>query len=450
MTESDQYEGPVGGVDQRRRGSVASILDAVENHFGGLPSERQIASMSRSEVDGFRDRVLEYADAVAEEPVPEGSVYLGGWLGAHWEAEAMETERTLALLYYYRVLVHDPLADFFFPDVSRLRTNHAIEMGRGVTVQTVGPREMAEAQSYLKVRDDQERAKARLWQIISSLETAEPLLRSGVIYARPQFPVLLSRSQSLETSVRHDLRDVEMREVFNRYVDAAAGQQLQVWDNLRGGRITISERGFHNDSNLAAEPAYYYLAKTLAIADNYGATYAPDTLSGLELLRSKASSLRATLDGRNTPLSVLPSVADLLVPGMNLDLRTAVEMRKSEEDFEDWRRGLRDLDRKCRDDEAGELALHVEDVLMPQVEKLAKRVNSSTALSTLKTAGATFGITAGIDLAAAGIVNDVTAGKSVAISAATGVLQWIYSMYRAPKLGGRDAILGALMKSAHR
>lgn len=425
-----------------------SILDVIENFFGEYPTERQVTSLQLSEVDELRDRVLEYAAATVGEPVPAGCVYLGGWLGAHWGSSAMEPERTLALLYYFRVLVHDPLADYFFPEVDRLRSNHPVDMGRGVTVQTVGPREVAQTQSYVALRSDPDGAKSRLWQIIASVVSAEPLLRSGVLQARPQFPILLARSQPLETSVRHDLRDPAMWEVYRRYVDAPAEQQLQVWDNLRGGRVTINERGYHNDSSLVAEASYYYLAKTLGIADNYGAVYAPDTPGALELLRAKASRLSAKIDGRNVPLTILPTVAELLVPGLALDLRTAVKMRQSEADFEDWRRGLRELERACRDDDPTELQAHVEDSLLPQVEKLSKRVNASSTLSSLRTAGSNFAITAGVDLAAAGMAGDASIGKTLAVSATTGVLQWIYSAYKAPRLGGREAILGALMKGS--
>ncbi|TDQ02338.1 hypothetical protein AXZ95_0611 [Leifsonia sp. 115AMFTsu3.1] len=403
-------------------------------------------SLQLSKVDELRDRVLEYAAAAVEEPVPEGCVYLGGWLGAHWGTGAMEPERTLALLYYFRVLVHDPLADYFFSDTDRLRSNHPVHMGRGVTVQTVGPREMAETQSYGAIRADPDEAKSRLWQIITSVVSAEPLLRSGVLQARPQFPVLLSRSQPLEASVRHDLRDPAMWQVYRRYDDAPAEQQLQVWDNIRGGRVTINERGYHNDSSLVAEPSYYYLAKTLGIADNYGAVYAPDTPASLDLLRAKASRLSAKIDGRNVPLTTLPTVAELLVPGLALDLRTAVKMRQSEADFEDWRRSLRELERACRDDDPAELVAHVEDSLLPQVEKLSKRVNASSTLSSLRTMGSNFAITGGVDLAAAGMTGDASVAKAIAVSATTGVLQWIYSAYKAPRLGGRDAILGALLK----
>src|SRR4051794_4382261 len=98
---------------------MISALDVVEGFFGGTPTEQEIRALSRSQVEELGYLAQESASSSLLEPVPAETYYPGGFLAGHWQFADIHEHLHLSLLYYPRLLVHDPLADFFFDDFDR-------------------------------------------------------------------------------------------------------------------------------------------------------------------------------------------------------------------------------------------------------------------------------------------------------------------------------------------
>lgn len=434
-------------VSQGHRGDKVSCLDVIENFFGDYPKREQVIKLGDSEIDELRGRIVELAESQSQEPAPEQTTYLGGTFGAFWPEPTMVSHRTLALLYYYRVLVHDPLADFFFTDFHVLPTGPVLRSRQSdVTIETAGPRSSAEAYSFEKAAEQgPEHAREELARRIELLVEAEPLLRSGAVIARSQWPAIIGRQSALATAVRHDLRNAEMQSVVQSFDPASPDDLLPLWDSMGGFRMA-PESLDPRDYDLASSNEFYYFAKTLAVADFYGAPYAPDNRAGLQLLQAKASQLRVKIGGRIMPVDLLSQVAEILVPNLDLDLKTAVRIRESEQDFDDWRRELNTIAVDAKDDSPEELRERVENTLVPQARRLEKTIASSSALGKLKQQASGMVITG-----AAGAVAAATTGGSVPAVmlsvGGAGILRWLWDVYRPTSLGGPDAIVAHLMRA---
>ncbi len=100
--------------------SPATVLDVLDRFFGAVPDEAAVRSLNQQEIDELGDLVVQSAAVTAAAAAPEGTVYPGGWSAGNWHEQLFRGDLTLALLYYPRLLVHDPLADFFFRDFDAL------------------------------------------------------------------------------------------------------------------------------------------------------------------------------------------------------------------------------------------------------------------------------------------------------------------------------------------
>lgn len=99
-------------------------LDVLDDYFGGLPGASVAQSLTLSQVDDLGDRVNTTATQMSKmkpSPDPIGDlVYPGGWLANGWQHGIFRNELNCALLYEPRLLVHDPLAEYFFSDFNLL------------------------------------------------------------------------------------------------------------------------------------------------------------------------------------------------------------------------------------------------------------------------------------------------------------------------------------------
>lgn len=136
----------------------------------------------------------------------------------------------------------------------------------------------------------------------------------------------------------------------------STGDPLPMWDFIRGLKVSPSAGSSAQDEAQQWQYEFFHLAKTLAIADYFGACYEPVFESELQLLHTKMSvSQDRRVPTTATPMPVLTEVGRLLVPDLRLDLKTAVEIRQSEGAFEDWRARLRTLVRDGASDSPAEL-----------------------------------------------------------------------------------------------
>jgi hypothetical protein len=418
-------------------------LDVLENFLGEEPSGDGIRRLTFDQMQELGYLAKQSANASLLDPAPPETYYPGGWLGAHWQYQMMAGDLNLALLYYPRLLVHDPLAEFFFDQHDRLPELRPLHETSSRMIISGGPRMWSQHSSAHMTEDIYESERERLASIVQYVSELSPLLKAGILVCRTQYPTLIAREEAILSSVRHDVRSPTMQEAVRH---ANAIDPVATWDTLRGAQIT-SSTGFRAvDQPWAAQYEFYFLAKTLAVANQAGAVYIPPAAGDLHLLRQKARS-RNLPQPPGHPRGVLEEVARLVVPDLQLNARNAVAIRASEEAFDDWRRQLSSLARDASADSPDEMRQRVEDALVPTIRRLEKASSGSAALrSSLRDTGAYVAMSALPGAGAAALTGGVPA-VAAAAAATGGVLKWLYDAYKPKKPESHDAVLASLIRS---
>jgi hypothetical protein len=101
-----------------------TVVDVIEGSFGGFPEREAVLALGRDEIDELGFLATQSANALTREPAAVSDVgdlvCPGGWLPAFWGEDTFRGDLSAALRYEPRLLVHDPLADFSFDDVTSL------------------------------------------------------------------------------------------------------------------------------------------------------------------------------------------------------------------------------------------------------------------------------------------------------------------------------------------
>lgn len=422
-----------------------TVLDVLENYFGDTPTPRAFETMEVRRIDELGEVVCASAQATLDIKAYPGTVYPGGFLAGQWHDENVAEYLHLALLYYPQLLVHDPLADYFFSDfedVPEMRPLRSVDSA--ASVQS-GPAIWGQNNTWRQHREDPDRARAWLTSTVQSIVTLAPIIRTGVLVLRSQWPTIVERQAKLMVSVASDVKATRMQ----RVVDEArrSGEFLPTWDYLWGGGVTVGSAVAERDTSWINQNEFFHLAKTLAVADRAGATYMPPGEAELRLLRAKSDQAIRKLR-KAPPIELLCEVARVLVPDMALTAETAIAMRTSDENFDDWRRQLRLLSRDAADDAFDDLRERVADRLLPVRRRILQQTSRSIALkSAFKEQSATAVITCGTASIATALAG-ANPGVAIASGLGSGVLQWLWKAYRPPVLGGSDAVAAALIRTA--
>ncbi|WP_179012488.1 hypothetical protein [Paenarthrobacter ureafaciens] len=431
---------------QRPSLNLITPLEVLRNYFGELPSERAMDSLTVEGMEELGDLLVQSAAVSVFDPVPPGTYYPGGWLGSGWNEPVFKSDLDLALLYYPRLLVHDPLSGYFFdrfddlPKMKEIRIVSSTTRSHLAATYT-GPDVFAQHGVYLRHKDEPAHALSWFRRLVLNVVAFAPLIDSGVLILRSQWPTILARHQAIMTSVRHDVRSPQMQA-------AATADPFNTtrWDNIRGGKVTIPGGIVHpSDAAWETQDEFLYLAKTLAVADEAGATYVPPNDADFGLVRAKAATGATRIKGlQQQPSKLLEEVARLVVPNLELDAKTALRIRQDEECFDSWRRDLSTLARDSKDDSAEDLACRVDDLLIPRIRDINRALKKSRPLrDNLVPDGAAVAISAGIGLFAAGPAG---AAAGAAIGAAPGVFGWLFKAYQRPNLSSSDTVLARLIQ----
>ena len=420
-----------------------TVFDVIENCLGDRPTRAQLEALSIEELEEVAGYLGELGTAQADQEIPGGASFLGGWLSSFWSERELREELSDSILYYDRILVLDPLANYF-NDGSAIPEPHPIRYrrrdGRDNTV-TAGAALWSSWGSYEETRSDPQQAARRFAAIVMNLYELEQPIRDGVVVLRSQWPVLAQRAAQLGTAVRHDIRSKELQAFIRGIPPNEIGPT--VWDNLQGMAVTLDGPVHPADEAWQAEPFFYYLNKMLAVADAAGAQYVPSTAVDLGLLERKASGALH----RMHPGAMLREVSRVVVPSIDVPIREAVAMRRSSDDFEDWRRSLSAIQRNASADTAEELAQRVEDELRPRVHAVQRQLQRNSLGAAVRSEGASVVIDGAVGAAATILTHDILgAGAGIA----SGVLQWIWRAYTREKPRGADAVLSVLVKAGQR
>lgn len=169
--------GVVGDSEQRVGTPPVTVLDVLEGFFGGTPDEAAVRALDQHEIEELGDLAVQSAAAQAAAQVPKGAVYPGGWLAGNWHEQPFRGELSLALLYYPALLVHDPLADFFFRDYGSLPPTRELREKRNRMTISGGPAMWGQAVAYEGMRSNLDAVRDHLVKVIAFLVDAAPLLR---------------------------------------------------------------------------------------------------------------------------------------------------------------------------------------------------------------------------------------------------------------------------------
>lgn len=427
---------------------MITVLDVLENFFGQTPSAASVNRLDAAALDQLGDAVLASSEALVDEQSPPGTYYLGGDLGAFWHDGLFDSQLFLALLYCPRILVHDPLADFFFTRVEDAPRTRGIRSATSAMTVEGGPQIWGLHNTARALGGDVNAVRARLGYIVETLVSLAPLIKAGIVIPRAQWPTILARKTALETSLRRDVASADMQAAA-RGDWSAPEDQLAVWDHLRGLTITPGDGVDPRDADWITQHEFLYLAKTLAIADQAGAVYSPTKLADLNLLKAKAKQVEGALRTSGTDLSLLKTVAEVAVPDLRLDAKSVVAIHASEADFADWRRTLTRIARESRSESSNELRERVEDELLPVRDRVVKATSRSLAIrAALKEQSATTLLTGGVAVGATALSATGSPPIALGTSLTSGVLSWLWKAYRPPGLGGSEAILASLIRSS--
>lgn len=418
-------------------GRLVTSLDVLDDFFGGLPDASVAKSLTSAQIDDLGARVNATAQKLSRmkpssEPIGD-LIYPGGWLGNGWQHEIFRRELNCALLYEPRLLVHDPLAEYFFSDVRLLP--EVVLKGRNGSRMVHGARMWADSGRRVHREDNIGAIRADLESIFNTLRLFEPLIRSGVVVMRSQFPVLDRERYALDSSVRADRRSPSMVNIAARH----EGMPLPRWDNIRGGHVSPPGGLMDPADTKQWESEFYYLAKTLMFSSSAGAHYAPASVNELALLQAKSTSYSRGERAFSPSQPLVNEVLRKMAPDLSLDPGTAVKVRESEEAFDAWRRELRGLQQASVGVADDELPQLVGDKLQPRIDEVRKAVSKSDLLRRNAPKNLTLAIISGVASLPSGPLGAVVAAVS------TGVGGSLMDMYSRRNLDGSKPVIAALL-----
>lgn len=407
----------------------ATPLVVLRNYFGETPSREAVNALSLDEMEELGELLVMSANASVHEDVGNQIYYAGGWFGSGWHEPALKQELLHALLYYPRVLVHDPLADFFSNEWARLPEFQEYRSTDRPPLR-IQPLLGDASPIFEDIRDQRGEAARRLSTLIANMVALAPLIDAGILILRSQWPTLVKNLNPIQSSVRQNLRTLAM-------VDSAEEASVlypptTLWDNQRGMHVVPQNGVYPADRHLLYQQDFFYLAKTLAIADQTSARYVPQTEADYLLLAAYAERLPKKMGIRERPPGrVLEEVSRLVVPSMILDAKKMVSLRQDEESFEDWRLSLRTLARAGVEDNDNELAQRVEESLKPRIHAINRNLSRRRTVGDIVPSGIDVAVSAGL-------------GGGVVAPAFSGALKWLYNTVRKPS-PGHDTVLARLI-----
>lgn len=425
-----------------------TVLDALDRAIGDRRGA-DLHNLSLSELDDIGELLEEFWSSqyqTVPTSTPSRSAFVGGWMGPFFSEPMLRRDLADALLYYPKIMVLDPLADFFSrgEGLPELWSVGYVRPDREINRVASGPAMWRNNGTYESLRTDPEGAARRFASIVDNLYLLEKPIRADVIDVRSQWPIIKARSRQLETALRFDVRNAALQD----YLAAADLSGLHVWDSITGLQVSMDLPVVRRDAPMQAAPMLYYLAKTLAVADAGDAQYVPTNESSLGLLRTKYNDAVA----RTHPAAMLREVARIAVPAADVALREVVAIRQSSDNFEDWRLGLQALHRATVSDDAQTLRERVEETLLPKVHSVERELGSSSLGSSFRKAGADVVIDGAVGAAtgaiAAGSVDPGAAALlGVGGAAAAGALRWLLRQYAPASVEGDQAVLATLIKA---
>jgi hypothetical protein len=428
-----------------------TIVDVLENTIGELTAER-VQQLTPQGLDTVADVVNEFYGKWTAPPLADGELrlYSGGWIAGNIEGVEPRQYLFTSLVYAPTVIIHDHIAEWFYPHRNALRSPPLLPARHGqMMIQGAEP-SLLQGNGFYVFRSEPERSREYLARVIPTMGLLAPLIRSGAVMPVPHLRIMRSGQDAILSAVRHDVQSTEFAQLVANPADVAPprSDQIRGMDVVPGGGIVAG-----HEMRAIGQNASYFLNKTLAIADATGSLYVPPAATDAALFDYRIRLLAQDLASRSIDLQVAASLATADLPFLGgLDPATLVAIRQDEAAFADWRAELRTIGRLIQSTpsdgpafarEANEV---LSDALMPRVHEIEKAVARSTVMKkAAKDSGVQLGIGAASAVGAAAITGDPVASGIAGIGLSS-VARWVYSSVFRSGPSGTRGILATLIK----
>jgi hypothetical protein len=428
-----------------------TVIDVLENALGELSADR-IALIGTAELDDLADGVNAFYDAWRTPELEEGDlrIYSGGWIAGNPESDEARQYLYTSLLYAPSVVIHDPIAEWFYPDGDRLESPAPIRgVQGGIEVQGAEPH-LLRATGYYVLRDDPDRSRTFLAGAIGGLTALGSLIRQGIVVPIPAWQIVREQQKAILASVRHDVRD----DALARLIDEANESPPRT-DRIRGAEISPPGGVVTDDTQRAVvQNPSYYLNKTLALSEATSSKYIPPAAIDATLLEHKLKRVGDELRRRDIDLHVVAALGSLDLPFMrSLEPAVIASIRRDESAFEDWRATLRMTVRAIEsnpsegDRFAREARDVLNDVLVPSMREVERAVSHSRSMkAAAREQVIELGIGAVAVTGAAGAFDAPIAPAALAGLGISAAARWLYSSLFGPRPAGFHGILASLIR----
>jgi hypothetical protein len=428
-----------------------TIIDVLEQSLGTLTADR-VQQLTPQELDALADAVNEFYVSWTAPPLTDEElrVYSGGWIAGNFEGVEPRQYLFTSLIYAPTVIIHDHIAEWFYPDREALQSPAAIPARRGqMMIQGAEP-QLLRGNGFYVFRGEPERSREYLAQVIPTMALLAPLIRSGAVIPVPHLSIMRSQQNGILTAVRHDVQSAEFVQLVANPADVAPPRT----DQIRGMDIMPEDGVAAGDEMRAVgQNPSYFLNKTLAIADATGSLYVPPAATDAALLDYRVRLLARDLASKNVDLQVAAGLTTADLPFLgSLDPATLVAIRQDEVAFADWRRELRTIGRLIQSTPAEGAAFAREsnevltDALMPRVHEIEKAVARSAVMKeAAREGGVGLGIGAASAVGAALATGDPIASSLAGLGLST-VARWVYATVFRSSPSGTRGVLATLIK----
>ncbi len=429
-----------------------TIIDVLERSLGTLTADR-VHKLTPKELDTFADDVNEFYGGWAAPPMTDDElrVYSGGWIAGNLEGVEPRQYLFTSLIYAPTVIIHDHIAEWFYPDRAALRSPAPIPARRNqMMIQGAEP-SLLQGNGFYAFRGEPERSRAYLAQVMPTIALLAPLIRSGAVIPVPHLSIMRSQQDSILSAVRHDVQNAEFVQLVSNPTDVEPprSDQIRGMDVMPDDGVAVG----HEMRAVGQNPSYF-LNKTLAIADATGSLYVPPAATDAALFDYRIRSLVSDLTRKNIDLQVAAGLTTTDLPFLgSLDPATLVAIRRDEAAFADWRRELRSIGRLIQSTPADGAAFAREanevlsDALMPRVHEIEKAVARSTVMNeAAKNAGVELGIGTASAVGAALTTGDPIATSALATLGLSAVARWVYATVFRSTPSGTKGVLATLIK----
>lgn len=311
---------------------MVSILTVAENYWGE-DFEKEIGSADHARMRRFADEVNRFYDSRPSfsDGEAESRIYPGGWCAANPSVGQLRLSLLNELLYADSVLIPDLTAIWFYPDPDRLPALPETVFPDGTRVNQ-SETEMWKLFGLENVSRNFGALKDRLKTWLLRLREFGPLIDAGLVIPVSQPHAVAAAAEDLSQATMECVRDSH----FIAACTVEHDEPFPIWDSMRGFQmVPIVELPGVTEAALKAraQHAAYHTLKNIVVARSGGASYVPSNDTDAWLVKNLP-----VFAGDNAHTSARSH----RVPAIrNLTPKVLLEIRRYDEDFEQFRMDLR-------------------------------------------------------------------------------------------------------------